>query len=163
MTLGPFFPREFGQGANDLTRLGGKPVKGEVIEVTGRIVQGDGKPLDNAILEIWQASPEGRLDDPAFFGWGRAASDANGVYFFKTVKPGVIAGRAPHVNFIILFSGLMRHLQTVMFFSNADDPVLSAVQPAQFRSRLISIEEQKGVFRFDIRLQGEGETPFFDD
>ena len=88
MTLGPFFPREFGQGANDLTVLEGKPAKGEVIEITGKVTQGDGAPLDNAILEIWQSNADGRFDDPAFFGWGRAATDASGVYRFRTIRPG---------------------------------------------------------------------------
>ena len=166
MTLGPFFPREFAQGASDLTVLDGKPVKGEVIEITGRVVQVDGAPLDNLVLEIWQANAEGRYDDPAFFGWGRAATDANGVYRFRTVRPGAPQGRAPHVNFIILFSGLMRHLQTVMFFEGEDngkDPVFKAVQPAQRRTLLIGRRNGNTAYTFDIRLRGEGETPFFDD
>jgi protocatechuate 3,4-dioxygenase, alpha subunit len=165
MTLGPFFPREFGQGANDLT--GGKAAGGEVLEITGRIVQGDGAPLDNCILEIWQASAEGRFDDPAFFGWGRAATDANGVYRFRTVRPGAYGERAPHINFLILFSGLMRQLQTVMFFAgdkrNETDPVLNAVQPASLRKRLVATSEKKSHYTFNIRLRGDGETPFFDD
>jgi protocatechuate 3,4-dioxygenase alpha subunit len=163
MTLGPFFPREFGQGANDLTTLEGKPVKGEVIEIGGRIVQGDGRPLDNVIVEIWQADAEGRLDNPAFFGWGRAATDAQGIYVFKTIRPGAAGGRAPHINFVILYSGLMRQLQTVMFFAASDDPVLNAVQPASARERLIAKPGKGNAYRFDIRLRGEGETPFFDD
>jgi len=167
MTLGPFFPREFGQGANDLTSLDGKAVAGEVIEITGRIVQGDGRPLDNAILEIWQASSDGRFDDPAFFGWGRAASDANGVYAFKTIKPGTYDGRAPHVNFLILFSGLMRQLQTVMFFegekANELDPVLVAVKPEALRGKLIAKKKAANQYVFDIRTRGDGETPFFED
>lgn len=163
MTLGPFFPREFGQDANDLTSLEGKKAKGEVIEITGRVTQGDGAPLDNAILEIRQASAEGRFDDAAFFGWGRAATDASGVYRFRTVRPGAYQGRAPHVNLLILFSGLMRQLQTVMFFDNTADPVLDAVQPASLRNRLVATKEKNNVYRFDIRLRGEGETPFFDD
>jgi len=162
MTLGPFFPREFGHGANDLTSFGGKPARGEQIEITGRIVQGDGKPLDNAIVEIWQASAEGRLDDPDFLGWGRAATNADGIYSFKTVMPGALPGRAPHVNFAILFSGLMRQLQTTMFFSDAPDPVLSAV-PGPLRTLLVAGSLPNKVFRFDIRTRGEGETPFFDD
>ena len=162
MTLGPFFPREFGQGANDLTVVEGKQAKGEVIEITGRITQGDGAPLDNAILELWQAGADGRFDDPAFFGWGRAATDASGVYRFRTIRPGAYAGRAAHVNLLILFSGLMRQLQTVMFFENTDDPVLNAVQPADLRKRLIA-KREGASYRFDIRLRGEGETPFFDD
>jgi protocatechuate 3,4-dioxygenase alpha subunit len=162
MTLGPFFPREFGHGANDLTSFAGKRARGEPIEITGRIVQGDGKPLDNAIVEIWQASAEGRLDEPGFLGWGRAATNADGIYSFRTVMPGALPGRAPHVNFAILFSGLMRQLQTTMFFSNHDDPVLSAV-PGPLRTLLVAQSLPNKVFRFDIRTQGEGETPFFDD
>ena len=162
MTLGPFFPREFAKGANDLTTFEGRKVAGAVIEITGRVVQGDGKPLDNAVLEIWQASPAGRYDDPAFLGWGRAATDSNGIYTFRTIKPGAVPGRAPHVNFLILFSGLMRQLQTTMFFSEAADPVLSAVKK-ESQKKLIATEGPKGTFRFDIRTRGEGETPFFDD
>ncbi len=163
MTLGPFFPREFGEGANDLTTIDDKPVKGELIEITGRVVQGDGKALDNVILEIWQADAEGRTDNPAFFGWGRAATSAEGVYHFRTIRPGAPPGRAAHVNFVILYSGLMRQLQTVMFFGKGDDPVLDSVQPAALRDRLIAREPKKNSYRFDIRLRGEGETPFFDD
>jgi len=164
MTVGPFFPREFAQGASDLTVLDGEPVKGEVIEITGRVVQVDGTPLDNLVLEIWQANAEGRYDDPAFFGWGRAATDANGVYRFRTIRPGAPQGRVPHVNFIILFSGLMRHLQTVMFFEGEDnekDPVFQAVERAR-REKLVALKTS-AAWRFDIRLRGEGETPFFDD
>ena len=163
MTLGPFFPREFGQGANDLTVVEGKPAKGEVIEIRGRVVQGDGKPLDNVILEIWQADADGRIDNPAFFGWGRAATDAQGIYVFKTIRPGAAKGRAPHVNFVILYSGLMRQLQTAMFFELSDDPVLNAVKPAALRERLVAKKDQGHSYRFDIRLRGESETPFFDD
>ena len=83
MTLGPFFPREFAQGANDLTMIEGRPAKGEPIEISGRVTQVDGKALDNVVLEIWQADADGRYDNPEFFGWGRAATDANGVYLFK--------------------------------------------------------------------------------
>jgi len=158
MTLGPFFPREFAQGANDLA-MGVK--QGEVIEVTGRITQMDGKPLDNLVVEIWQADSQGRFDSGEFFGWGRAATDANGVYRFRTIKPGACEGRVPHINFLLLYSGLMRHLQTVMFFEAAKDPVLDAV-PADRRQQLIAKREGT-VYRFDIRLRGDGETPFFDD
>ena len=158
MTLGPFFPREFAQGANDLA-TGVK--QAEVIEVTGRITQMDGRPLDNLVVEIWQADSQGRFDSGEFFGWGRAATDANGVYRFRTIKPGAYEGRAPHINFLLLYSGLMRHLQTTMFFSAAADPVLDAV-PADRRERLIAKREGT-VYRFDIRLRGDGETPFFDD
>lgn len=163
MTLGPFFPREFAQGASDLTRVEGRRARGESIEITGRVTQADGKPLDNLVLEIWQADADGRYDNPEFFGWGRAATGADGVYRFRTVRPGAPAGRAPHVNFLILYSGLMRQLQTVMFFEAAPDPVLDAVEPAPLRPRLIAKSTRPGEYRFDIRLRGEGETPFFGD
>jgi protocatechuate 3,4-dioxygenase alpha subunit len=158
MTLGPFFPREFAQGANDLA-MGTE--QGEVIEITGRVTQLDGRPLDNLVVEIWQADSQGRFDSGEFFGWGRAATDANGVYRFRTIKPGACEGRAPHINFLLLYSGLMRHLQTVMFFEAAKDPVLDAV-PAERRQQLIARREG-AAYRFDIRLRGDGETPFFDD
>jgi protocatechuate 3,4-dioxygenase alpha subunit len=157
MTLGPFFPREFAAGANDLARN----ADGEPILITGRVVQADGRALDNMVLEIWQADAHGRYDNPEFFGWGRAATDADGVYLFKTIKPGASEGRAAHINFLLLYSGLMRQLHTAMFFELAPDPVLDAVKAG--RERLVARKEGPGRYRFDIRLRGEGETPFFDD
>ena len=155
MTLGPFFPREFAQDANVLA------TDGDVIEITGRVTQADGRPLDNLVLEIWQADADGRFDNPAFFGWGRAATDAQGVYRFRTIKPGAYDDRVPHLNFLLLYSGLMRQLQTVMFFDLAKDPVLDAVPAA--RRKLLVAQRDGSVYRFDIRLRGDGETPFFDD
>jgi protocatechuate 3,4-dioxygenase alpha subunit len=153
MTLGPFFPREFAQGANEL--FSGK----DSIQITGRVTELDGKPLDNVVIEIWQADAQGRYNNPQFFGWGRAATDANGVYSFRTLKPGGVGGRLPHINFLILYSGLMRQLQTTMFFEKGSDPVLDLVKQGD---RLIA-KREGAVYRFDIRLRGEGETPFFDD
>ena len=160
MTLGPFFPREFAAGANDLTRLDGAAAAGEVIEIHGTVTELDGKPLDNLVLEIWQADSAGRFDNPRFLGWGRAATDAQGNYRFRTVRPGAAAGRAPHVNFLLLYSGLMKHLQTVMYFAPGADPVLDCVKQ---KSRLIAKQEAPNRYRFDIRLRGGEETPFFDD
>ena len=157
MTLGPFFPREFAEGVNDLAKGAG-----DAIEISGRVVELDGQPLDNLILEIWQADGAGRFDNPVFPGWGRAATDAQGNYFFRTIRPGAIPGRAPHINFLLLYSGLMRQLQTVMFFENADDPVLQAVEQAR-RGRLVAQKINSTSYRFDIRLRGGEETPFFDD
>ena len=162
MTLGPFFPREFGLGANDLTSVGGVKAEGEVIEITGRVVQLDGRPLDNLIVEIWQADREGRFDNPEFFGWGRAATDSEGVYSFRTIRPGALRGRAPHINFLLLYSGLMRQLQTAMFFDDSTDPVFSSVDQS-VRKRLIAKKKGASTYVFDIRLRGEDETPFFDD
>ena len=162
MTLGPFFPREFAQGANDLTVVSGKRAEGEVIEITGRVTELDGKPLDNVVVEIWQADAKGRYDNPNFFGWGRAATDGSGRYLFRTIRPGKVGGRAPHINFLVLYSGLMRQLQTVMFFEESDDPVLSSVEKSR-RHLLVAKKTGPHAYRFDIRLRGEGETPFFDD
>jgi protocatechuate 3,4-dioxygenase alpha subunit len=157
MTLGPFFPREFAAGANDLAA----GARGEPIEITGRVVQADGRALDNVVLEIWQADAEGRFDNPAFCGWGRAATDSAGVYLYRTITPGAAQGRAPHINFLILYSGLMRQLQTVMFFDHSPDPALDNLKERS--ERLVAKREGANRYRFDIRLRGEGETPFFDD
>ena len=168
-TLGPFFPpRYVDEGANDLTKLEGRAAKGEVIEISGRVTQEDGAPLDNLVLEIWQADCQGiyrhpadprhAQADPGFLGWGRAATDKDGRYRFRTIKPGASEGRAPHINFMIMYSGLMRILKTTLFFDLSSDPVLSSV-PAGRQKLLIA----KPGFVFDIRLRGENETPFFDD
>jgi protocatechuate 3,4-dioxygenase alpha subunit len=162
MTLGPFFPREFAQGANDLTVVEGRAAKGEAIEITGRVTQLDGSALDNVVLEIWQAGADGRYDNPDFFGWGRAATNADGVFSFKTIKPGAFEGRAAHVNFLVLYSGLMRQLQTVMFFEESSDPVLASIEKNK-RQLLVAKKAGPHSWRFDIRLRGEGETPFFED
>jgi protocatechuate 3,4-dioxygenase, alpha subunit len=155
MTLGPFFPREFAQDANDLAGSASN-----AIEISGRVIELDGRPLDNVVLEIWQADAAGRFDNPGFSGWGRAPTDANGIYRFRTIKPGAAKGRAPHINFLILYSGLMRQLQTAMFFSDAADPVLDVVKTKEL---LIAKAEGPSRYRFDIRLRGADETPFFDD
>ncbi len=157
MTLGPFFPREFAQGANDLASA-----TANAIEITGRVTELDGKPLDNLVLEIWQADAAGRLDNPDFPGWGRAATDAKGEYRFRTVRPGALPGRAAHINFLILYSGLMRQLQTTLFFEAARDPVLDAVEASR-RNLLVAQRVSEKIYRFDIRLRGDDETPFFDD
>jgi protocatechuate 3,4-dioxygenase, alpha subunit len=156
MTLGPFFPREFAEGANDLA-----PGIADAIEITGRVTELDGRALDNLVVEIWQADAGGSYDNPGFLGWGRAATDAQGNFRFRTIRPGAPRGRAPHINFLLLYSGLMRHLQTVMYFEQAADPVLEAVDPA--RRRLLVAQKVGTAYRFDIRLRGADETPFFDD
>jgi len=168
-TIGPFFPpRYVDAGGNDLTLFEGRKARGEVIEIRGSVMQEDGTALENLIVEIWQpdaggifrhpADPRHSQADPDFLGWGRAATDARGNYRFKTIRPGAPEGRTPHVNFMVMFSGLMRILKTTMFFEDGKDPVLLAV-PAARRSLLIA----KGQYEFNIRLRGANETPFFDD
>lgn len=183
LTLGPFFPPQYvDAGASELTVLEGRHARGEAIEILGRVTQEDGTPTDSLVLEIWQADAAGIFRHPAdprhgnadanFLGWGRAATGKAGDYRFRTIKPGAYAMpdgklRAPHINVLILFSGLMRQLQTVIFFAgevaNETDPVLTAVQPAVVRSRLVARRDGSGRYRFDVRLRGKGETPFFQD
>jgi protocatechuate 3,4-dioxygenase alpha subunit len=171
-TLGPFFPpRYVDAGANDLTQFEGEKAKGEVIEIRGRVVQEDGAPLENLIVEIWQADAQGIFRhpadprhaqaDPGFFGWGRAATDKDGRYSFRTIRPGAPVGRQPHVNFMVMYSGLLRILKTTMFFEDGLDPVLNLV--LNRKNLLIGKEEKPTLYAFDIRLRGENETPFFDD
>lgn len=176
-TVGPFFPpRYVDQGANDLTMFDGRKAKGETIEIHGCVLQEDGAALDNLIVEIWQADaggiyrhpadPRHAQADPDFLGWGRAATDAQGRYRFRTIRPGAPEGRAPHVNFMVMFSGLMRILKTTLYFEgekgNHPDAVLSSV-PSERKALLIAKRENQNSYRFDIRLRGENETPFFDD
>ena len=172
-TIGPFFPpRYVDAAANDLTKLEGRAARGQPIEIQGRVVQEDGSPLENLVLEIWQADaagiyrhpgdPRHAQADPDFLGWGRVATDKDGVYRFRSILPGAPQGRLAHVNFIVMFSGIMRILKTTMFFAAGPDPVLDAV-PADRRGLLVAKQEGEGRYRFDIRLRGEGETPFFDD
>ena len=176
-TIGPFFPpRYVDAGANDLTQLEDRKADGEAIEIAGVVRQEDGTPLDNLVVEIWQADAKGiyrhpadprhRESDPKFFGWGRAATDREGRYAFRTIRPGAPQGRARHVNFMLMFSGLMRILKTTMFFpgeaANEADPVYRAVPKAR-RALLVAREEAPGRYRFDLKLRGAHETPFFDD
>jgi protocatechuate 3,4-dioxygenase alpha subunit len=171
-TIGPFFPpRYVDAGANDLTLFGGRRAKGEAIEIHGRVLQEDGGALENLIVEIWQADARGiyrhpadprhAQADPDFLGWGRAATDAQGGYRFRTIRPGAPEGRLAHINFMVMFSGLMRILKTTVFLEEGPDPVLRAV-PAS-RRKLLVAEKKENIFIFDIRLRGENETPFFDD
>lgn len=191
-TIGPFFPRGFFRdGDEDLTRTGREdapPARGERIRLVGRVLEEAGRPCVNAVLEAWHADADGRFahpHDPAadradlgFLGWGRAWTDAEGRYAFRTVMPGAYrdaAGpRAPHVNIALLASGVMRRLVTTAFFpdhaaAHADDPVLRCVPDPALRALLVAREEPalagERVFRFDLLLRGDEaeETPFFVD
>ncbi len=190
-TIGPFFPQNFfREGDNDLTRVapGTAPTaRGETILLRGRVTREGGVACVNMILEVWQADAAGRFDhpldpqrhlaDPAFLGWGRAWTDAQGAYAFRTVMPGgftdATGRRAPHVNLTVMGAGLMRRVVTTAFFpdhaaDHARDPLL-ALLPGGLRPRLVAHPEAPAdglrVFRFDIRLRGsaEEETPFFEE
>jgi protocatechuate 3,4-dioxygenase alpha subunit len=156
------------------------PARGEAIEVFGMITDGDRQPVSDALVEVWQANPRGRYAspddprqdlpiDPNFIGFGRAATDAQGTYRFRTLKPGRVPGpgntlQAPHLALSVFGRGILRRLVTRIYFEdepgNAEDPIL-ALAPESRRSTLIARRENAG-WRFDIRLQGEGESVFFE-
>lgn len=148
----------------------GTPV-GEVIELTGRVFDGAGAPVPDAMIEIWQADAAGRYagepgSDPHFVGFGRAATAEDGSYRFRTILPGSIgAGHAPHVALSVFGRGLIKRLATRLYFDgqagNEADPVLSAV-PVERRATLIATASGDGAWTLDIALQGEQETVFFD-
>jgi protocatechuate 3,4-dioxygenase, alpha subunit len=166
--------------------LASEGAQGERIRLEGMIFDGTGSVVRDALVEIWQADahgkhnhPEDRQDkpaDPAFRSFGRAAADfKTGLWWFETVKPGKVPGRhgttmAPHVNVTVFARGINIHLNTRIYFAdeaeaNAQDPVLRLVeQEARRQTLLARHEEREGrvVYRFDIRLQGEDETVFFD-
>ena len=164
-TVGPFFPFEFSDELSDLT-------KGDHIVLTGRVLEEGGLPTRNSIVEIWQPDSKGILhhpDDPryaerdqSFRGFGRARTDADGWFKFRTVIPGATADRAPHINVMVLAIGLTRRVVTTIFFADTPDLVLDCV-PSERRSRLIPRREPDGSYRWDIHLRGENETPFFKD
>ena len=155
---------------------------GEKIRIEGCITDGDGMPINDAMIEIWQADAQGRYASPRddrarpntqFKGFGRSATDKNGVYSFDTIKPGAVPGpngqqQAPHIVVCIYSRGMLRQVYTRLYFdgeaANNADPILNLV-PAERRGTLIAHKESRGgqaLFRFDIRVQGEGETVFFD-
>lgn len=169
--------------------LGSQPLdaraKGERIVVTGRVFDGSGTPVKDALIEIWQADAEGLYPgrgetrgeaDPHFPGWFRQPVDgATGVYRFETIKPGrapYFDGRpmAPHITVWIVARGINTGLQTRLYFgdedeANAADPVLARIEHRMRVPTLIaerSEENGQSVYTFDIRLQGEDETVFFD-
>ena len=150
----------------DLTRHG---AEGPRIEITGRITDGAGAAVGDAMVEIWHADPAGRHDG-AFQGFGRCATDREGRFRFVTLKPGPVPGRgntlqAPHVQIAIFARGLLTHLVTRLYFAgealNETDPLLARIPEAR-RGTLLAREAAPGVWALDIRLQGEGETVFLD-
>ena len=169
------------------SRLTNAQTKGEHIRIEGCVTDGIGTVLKDALIEIWQANAEGKYAhpgdrqpgkaiDPNFRGWGRSCTDFDsGVYSFDTIKPGAVAGRngrfmAPHINLWLVARGINLGLNTRLYFSdeaeaNAKDAVLNIIEWEARRKTLVAQRETKdGVvtYRFDIRLQGEGETVFFD-
>lgn len=179
-TVGPFFSLGMDRpGWNDLTA--GNPA-GQRIAIEGRVLDGDGAPVPDAVVEVWQANATGRYNhpddhqdekplDPNFHGFGRAATDAEGRFRLVTVKPGPVPGRgnqlqAPHINVALFARGLLRHLYTRIYFAdeaaNAADPLLTSIDDKAARDTLLARREGGDAYRFDIVMQGEGETVFLD-
>ena len=146
----------------------------------GRVLDGEGDPVNDAMIELWQADAQGRYAHPAdprssnasFAGFGRCGTgtDPQNRFVFETVKPGAIAERhAPHINVIVFMRGLLTHAYTRIYFAdeveaNAADTVLAQV-PAERRSTLMADRSESGgetVYSFDIHMQGPRETVFFD-
>jgi protocatechuate 3,4-dioxygenase alpha subunit len=166
--------------------LAGAGAAGERIRLEGVVFDATGAPVRDAQIEIWQANAHGKYDhpedhqdkpvDPAFRGFGRTVTDfESGLWAFETVKPGAVPGRhgtlmAPHISVAIFARGINIHLNTRIYFedetdANARDPVLRLIEPPRRRETLLARREMRGrevVYRFDIRLQGERETVFFD-
>jgi protocatechuate 3,4-dioxygenase, alpha subunit len=186
-TIGPFFHRALlHQGWNDLAARG---AAGERVAIEGRVLDGDGAPVSDAMVEIWQANAAGRYDhpedlqqedrqtrplDPNFHGFGRTATDPDGRFRLRTIKPGRVPGiggapQAPHINVSIFARGLLKRLVTRIYFPgeplNEADLLLSAL-PADRRVTLIARVADGGaaerVLHFDIVLQGDNETVFLD-
>ncbi len=177
-TVGPFFrigiPSE---GGTELVA----PWDPRALRLIGRVFDGEGEPVADALIELWQANREGRYDhpedtrehvplEPGFSGFGRCETDGSGAYAFVTVKPGLVPHpdggmQAPHIDVSLFARGLLKRVVTRIYFpdegeANEADPVLSSVEPGR-REALVARREA-GALRFDIHLQGDRETPFFE-
>ena len=180
-TVGPYL--HIGLSWLDTDTLAATGVSGERVTVTGRVFDGDGKPIDDALIEIWQANAQGKYAhpedtqdkplEPGFKGFGRIPTDAEGRFRFTTIKPGRVPGpkadelQAPHLVVSVLARGVIKRLATRLYFPgdpcNAEDPVLQLV-PAERRETLIAkkVAGRDGMLEWNVRIQGEGETVFFD-
>ncbi|MBI1777954.1 MAG: protocatechuate 3,4-dioxygenase subunit alpha [Proteobacteria bacterium] len=155
---------------------------GDRIAISGSLLDGDGKPIPDALLDLWQANSQGKYThpedqqakalDPAFFGFGRVPTDKSGAFRFTTIKPGPVPGlgnslQAPHIVVCLFMRGLLKQLFTRIYFSdeaaNGTDPVLGSIDDAARRETLIAQRvNATGDYRWNIQMQGDRETVFFD-
>ncbi|MSP38720.1 MAG: protocatechuate 3,4-dioxygenase subunit alpha [Deltaproteobacteria bacterium] len=181
-TVGPFYA--IGLTRQPMNVMTADSTPGERIRIEGQVFDGDGVVIPDVMVEIWQANTYGRYNhpddkqekplDPTFTGWGRSGTDEKCFYSFETIKPGSVPGndesvQAPHVNVVVFARGMLVHAYTRVYFAdepaNDSDAVLNSIKNKQRRQTLIAVpgmENGKTVYRFDIRLQGDGETVFFD-
>jgi protocatechuate 3,4-dioxygenase alpha subunit len=177
-TVGPYL--HIGLTWLNTSNIAGKSVAGERVSVQGRLLDGDGKPVSDGLIEIWQANSHGKYPHPedtqkkplekGFRGFGRIPTDAKGGFRFTTVKPGRVPGpgsklQAPHLVVSVFMRGLLKHLATRMYFpdepANREDALLKLV-PTERRATLVARRKGRGVLEWNIVLQGKGETVFFD-
>jgi protocatechuate 3,4-dioxygenase alpha subunit len=181
-TVGPFYGYALPfPGGGDIAPVGHP----DTITVQGYIYDGEGNPLPDAFVELWGPDPEGNLSttdgsirrDPAsggylgrngveFTGWGRIQTDANGHWYARTLRPGARGRNAPYLSACVFARGLLVHLFTRIYLPGDEaaltaDPLLSGLDAAR-RGTLIAQDDGRGTYRFDIRLQGEGETVFLE-
>jgi protocatechuate 3,4-dioxygenase alpha subunit len=181
-TVGPFFGVGLTRGSRPQHVLVDDRTEGERIRIEGTVFDGAGHAVEDALVEIWHANAHGRyhhpLDsgaaplDPAFFGFGRCPTDASGAFSFDTIKPGAIergdgVRYAPHVNVTVFARGMLSHAFTRIYFGDDpldSDPTLALVEPDRRRTLVAERRSDGGlvVYRWDIHLQGEPETVFFD-
>jgi protocatechuate 3,4-dioxygenase alpha subunit len=177
-TVGPYL--HIGLNWLITRNVAGPGVKGERFAIQGRLLDGDGAGVNDGLIEIWQANalgkyahPEDRQKKPLERGWrgfGRVPTDAKGAFRFTTIKPGRVPGtdgklQAPHLVVAVFMRGLLKHLNTRIYFpdepSNGDDAVLKLV-PAARRPTLVAKPASKGSLEWNVILQGRNETVFFD-
>ncbi len=168
-TIGPFFHDALLDG--DFTELV-SPDHPQAIKIEGAVYDGAGDPVPDAMVEVWQADAAGRYGSEDFSGFGRSGTDEDGRFSFATLKPGPVPGpdgalQAPHANVSIFARGLLKQVTTRLYFpdeekANAKDPVLISINDAGLRRTLVARDEGGGAYRFDVFLQGEGQTAFFE-
>ncbi len=180
-TVGPFFHAVLPW--KDGGVMARPETKGEPITIIGRVLDAEEKPVDDAMVELWQANAAGKYNhpedrqpgeiDPSFQGFGRVAADAEGFFTVKTIKPGPVPGlgnswQAPHIEISVFARGVLKRLVTRLYFEgeagNEQDPVLALIEEKERRATIMAKPDakEKGRWHFTLRLGGPRETVFFD-
>lgn len=189
-TVGPYFaygllPHTYARNSIATHRISKPNTPGEHIRIVGRVFDGEGTPIEDAMLEVWQADAEGRYASPAdsnsalrtdldFRGFGRTGTSPQGEFIFETIKPGRVRGsgnalQAPHLNLIVFSRGLLTHVYTRIYFddeiaANQEDEILNLIEKERRQTLTATrAKDETGVYyRFDIHMQGENETVFLE-